>query len=166
MMIGRNPGINEDREGRPFVGRGGKVFEGWLRGLGVTRDQIWLTNLLKCYTAADRKPKSNEITTCWDTHLRHEIAFCRPKLICALGSEAFTATTGRDRLSERHGIIYDQNEELGAFVIGVIHPGSAMRSGHYMAMMVEDGTVLKPLLPYALDGRLREHGLPEGFQAQ
>lgn len=164
-MIGRNPGINEDKQGLPFVGRGGKVFESWLRGLGVARDQIWLTNLLKCYTSKDRPPKSYEITTCWDLHLRHEIEFCRPSLICALGSEAFMATTGHDRLTHRHGIIYDRREELGAFVIGVIHPGSALRSGVYLEMMIEDGKVLKPLLPHALGGVLRD-GLPEGFDAQ
>ncbi len=165
MMIGRNPGINEDKQGLPFVGKGGKVFQGWLNGLNVERDQIWLTNLLKCYTRSDRKPKGTEITTCWDLHLRREIAFCRPDLIVSLGSEAFTATTGLDRLSYRHGIIYDRRDLLGAYVMGVIHPGSAMRSGDYMSMLVEDGEVLKPLLPYALAGKLNE-GLPEGTIAQ
>lgn len=165
-MIGRNPGINEDRQGLPFVGRGGKVFEGWIRGLGVERDAIWLTNLIKCYTTADRKPKQSEITTCWDLHLRRELAFCKPSLVVALGSEAFTATTGHDRLSLRHGIIYDRRSEIGAWVIGVIHPGSAMRSSAYLEMMIEDGHVLKPLIPHALSGALRQSGLPEGFESQ
>lgn len=165
MMIGRNPGINEDRQGLPFVGRGGKVFESWLNGLGLHRDQIWLTNLLKCYTVADRKPKSSEITTCWDLHLRHEIAYCRPQLICAMGSEAFMATTGHDRLTHRHGIIYDRRDSVGAFVMGVIHPGSALRSEMYTAMMIEDAKILKPLIPFALAGQLAD-GLPEPFEAQ
>jgi uracil-DNA glycosylase len=164
MMVGRNPGINEDRTGQPFVGRGGKVFQAWLNGLGITREHIWLTNLLKCYTTKDRKPKKVEITTCWDLHLRREIQFCRPSLIVALGSEAFNATTGKDRLSVRHGIIYNRMNELNAFVIGVIHPGSAMRSGAYLDMMREDGVILKPLLAWALNGYIRQNSdLPAGF---
>jgi uracil-DNA glycosylase family 4 len=165
MMVGRNPGINEDRQGLPFVGRGGELFEGWLRGLGVSRDQIWLTNLLKCYTKADRKPRSSEITTCWDLHLRHEIRYCRPQLICALGSEAFMATTGLERLSVRHGMLYDRRSSIGAFVLGVIHPGSALRSAAYREMMVYDASILKPLLPYALAGQIAD-GLPDGFTVQ
>lgn len=165
-MIGRNPGINEDKQGLPFVGRGGKVFEGWLKGLGISREDIWLTNLIKCYSAADRKPKQAEINTCWDLHLRRELAFCRPSLVVALGSESFTATTGLDKLSLRHGMIYDRLTEIGAFVLGAIHPGSAMRSSVYLDMMVEDGNTLKPLLPYALSGQLRESGLPPGWEAK
>lgn len=166
MMIGRNPGINEDIKGIPFVGRGGQVFEGWLRGLGIARDQIWLTNLLKCYTTKDRPPKKVEINTCWDLHLRRELQFCKPSFVVALGSEAFTATTGHDKLSLRHGMLYDRRSEIGAWVIGVIHPGSAMRSSSYLEMMVEDGIILKPLLPWALSGQLREYGLPRGYGAQ
>jgi uracil-DNA glycosylase family 4 len=166
MFIGRNPGINEDKEGRPFVGRGGQLFESWLNALGISRDQIWLTNLLKCYTSADRKPKQAEITTCWHEHLRHEIAFCRPHFIVSLGSEAFTATTGHDRLTHRHSIIYDRRPDLGAYVMGVIHPGSALRSGEYMQSMIEDAAALKPLLPLILSGELLQAGLPEGITAQ
>lgn len=161
MMIGRNPGYNEDEIGKPFVGRGGELLEGWLRGLGLERDQIWLTNTLKCYTQADRKPKGREVNTCWNAHLRWEIAFCKPELIIPLGAEAFNVTTGLDQLTYRHGILYDKRESMNAYVMGVIHPGSALRSSEYMSMMIEDAKALKPLLPIALEERLLRDGPPE-----
>ncbi len=122
MMVGRNPGINEDKEGLPFMGQGGKILQAWLNGLGVTRDHIWLTNLVKCYTPGTRQLKGKEIATCWDLHLKREIQCCRPHLIVALGSEAFAQTTGKDKLTHRHGIIYDMRGSMGAYVMGVIHP--------------------------------------------
>jgi uracil-DNA glycosylase family 4 len=166
MMIGRNPGINEDKIGKPFVGRGGELFEKWLNAIGLERDQIWLTNLLKAYTTADRKPKKNEIGICWDLHLQHELAYCRPHLIVPLGAEAFESTTGLTRLSYRHGILYDRRPQLGAYVMGVIHPGSALRSAAFKDMMVEDARRLYPLLPLALSGRLLEDGPPEEYEPQ
>jgi DNA polymerase len=166
MMIGRNPGINEDKLGKPFVGRGGEVLEAWLRGLGLKREQVWLTNTMKCYTQADRKPKGREVNTCWNAHLRWEIAYCRPELIIPLGAEAFQVTTGLQQLTYRHGILYDKREAMKAYVMGVIHPGSALRSAEYKSMMVEDAQNLKPLLPIALAGRLLEDGPPEGLIAQ
>ncbi len=165
LVLGRNPGINEDRQGLPFVGRGGQILEAWLQGLGITREDIWLTNTLKCYTAADRKPKAKELSTCWDLHLSREIGLCRPDLIVALGAEAFQTTTGLTQLTNRHGILYDRIAELGAYVMGVIHPGSALRSNLFKDMMIEDAKMLKPLLPITLAGTLKQ-ALPDGYTAQ
>lgn len=166
MIVGRNPGINEDKEGRPFVGRGGQVFEAWLRGIGLSREQIWLTNTMKCYTNKDRKPKQKELDTCWDLHLSKEIAHCQPHLIVALGAEAFTTFTGLDRLSHRHGILYDRRDSYGAYVMGVIHPGSALRDNSFMQAMIDDAKRLKPIVPIALSGQMFTTQLPEGYELQ
>lgn len=166
MMIGRNPGINEDQVGLPFVGRGGQLFQAWLRGLEITREDIWLTNLLKCYSLKDRKPKKSEINTCFSLHLKREIEWCRPQLIIPMGAEAFAAMTGLDKLTQRHGILYDRRRELGAYVMGIIHPGSALRDASYKHMMIEDGQQLKPLLHFALQNDLIASGPPLQYQPQ
>lgn len=163
MLVGRNPGINEDEIGRPFVGRGGELFQAWLNGLGITRDDIWLTNLCKCYTTADRKPKQKEIDTCFQLHLRREILFCKPRLIVPMDAEAFAACAGKDRLSIKHGMLYDRHAFLNAYVMGIIHPGSALRDAGYLKMLLDDGKRLKPLLHHMLAG---EPGLPAGYEPQ
>jgi DNA polymerase len=89
MVIGRNPGKEEDEQGLPFVGKSGKFLNEYLKECGIEREQCWITNTIKCHTSKNRAPDIIEIRTCADKYLAKEIAIFEPKLIFILGSDAY-----------------------------------------------------------------------------
>ena len=103
MMIGEAPGEEEDKQGLPFVGRGGKVLDKALGFIGVDRDSIYITNLVKCRPPENRNPAPSEIKECKDT-LIDEVFSVRPKIIITLGKIPSSFIAGNDiKISELHG---------------------------------------------------------------
>lgn len=95
MVLGQNPGDEEDTEGRPFIGRGGKEFADWLTVLGLARERILVTNAVKCHTTRNRVPKTAEITTCTHAWLTQELhAFPKLQVIITLGKPATAVVLG------------------------------------------------------------------------
>ncbi len=84
MLIAQAPGDNEDREGRMFIGPSGKVFDELLDEAGIQRDEIYMTNLIKCQLPKNRRPKRDEIEAC-SSFLEKEIALIDPKVLVPLG---------------------------------------------------------------------------------
>lgn len=96
MVLGQNPGDEEDRDGRPFIGRGGKELDTWLALLGLSRAKILVTNAVKCHTTDNRPPKAKEITTCTQAWLRRELeAFARLQVVVTLGKPATAVVLGK-----------------------------------------------------------------------
>jgi len=87
LWIGEAPGEQEDAQGLPFVGRAGRLFDDMLYALRLSRDQVYMTNMVKCRPPANRNPKVKEMNCCY-TYLQHQIALLQPKLIVALGAVA------------------------------------------------------------------------------
>ncbi|MEM0174227.1 MAG: type-4 uracil-DNA glycosylase [Sulfolobaceae archaeon] len=88
MFIGEAPGATEDEEGKPFVGNAGKLLTKMIQEvLGLTRDQVYITNLVKCRPPGNRDPTDEEIIACKD-YLEREISLVRPKLIVTLGNHS------------------------------------------------------------------------------
>lgn len=87
MLIGEAPGAEEDRRGEPFVGRAGKLLDSMLRAVGLSREQVFIANILKCRPPNNRDPKPDEVAACED-YLTQQIHAVQPKLILALGRVA------------------------------------------------------------------------------
>src|SRR3989304_6701605 len=84
LFIGEAPGKNEDLQGKPFVGQAGKILENLLQSIGLTRDDVFIANVLKCRPPENRDPNINEINICKDFLFR-QIEIIDPKIICTLG---------------------------------------------------------------------------------
>ena len=87
MLIGEAPGAEEDRRGEPFVGRAGKLLDSMLRAVGLSREQVFIANILKCRPPNNRDPKPDEVAACED-YLAQQIRAVQPRLILALGRVA------------------------------------------------------------------------------
>ncbi len=87
MFIGEGPGQNEDQQGRPFVGRAGELLNKMILAMGLTREQVYIANVVKCRPPDNRTPVPDETTACWD-YLRRQIEIIRPRVIVALGAPA------------------------------------------------------------------------------
>ncbi len=103
MFVGEAPGYHEDRLGVPFVGQAGKLLDRLLEGIGLTRQDVFVANVLKCRPPENRDPLPDEIAACQD-HLFRQVAIIRPRLICTLGNFATKLLSGRpEGISRVHG---------------------------------------------------------------
>jgi DNA polymerase len=83
--VGEGPGFDEDRLGRPFVGRAGKLLDKMIRSIGLEREQVYICNVVKCRPPDNRTPEADEIETC-SPFLLQQLAALQPRVICALGA--------------------------------------------------------------------------------
>src|SRR5579872_2582777 len=88
LFIGEGPGAAEDAQGRPFVGRSGKLLTKTLEGLGIKREDVFITNIVKCRPPENRAPTPVEAGICTNLFLYNQIKIIRPKVICVLGATA------------------------------------------------------------------------------
>ena len=90
IFVGEAPGKNEDMKGEPFIGIAGKKLSIALENAGITRDDVYITNIVKCRPPKNRVPTTNERDTC-QNYLKKEIEIIKPKIICILGNTAFNS---------------------------------------------------------------------------
>lgn len=103
LFVGEAPGYHEDKNGVPFVGAAGKLLDKLLAGIGLTRPDVFVANVLKCRPPGNRDPLAAEIEAC-EGHLFRQVGLIRPKLICTLGNFATKLISGRsDGISRVHG---------------------------------------------------------------
>ncbi len=93
MFVGEAPGRDEDAQGRPFVGRAGKLLTDMIRAMGFAREEVYIANVLKCRPPNNRDPKPEEVAACLP-YLHHQIERIQPKVICALGRHALRSLSG------------------------------------------------------------------------
>ena len=111
MFVGEAPGFHEDQQGKPFVGRAGKLLDELLGEIGLTRDQCFIANVLKCRPPDNRDPQPDEIDAC-KPHLMRKIELIQPRVICTLGNFATKLLSGRpDGITKVRGT--PQVRELG-----------------------------------------------------
>lgn len=128
-FIGEAPGAQEDSDGRPFVGRAGKLLDKILVKHGVRRDRVFVSNIVRCRPPRNRRPKRDEMAACSPILLR-ELSEIKPRVVMTLGGVAFSALTGLSRplkevVGERFHVDVD---DLGITVIPNYHPAAAMRN--------------------------------------
>jgi uracil-DNA glycosylase family 4 len=120
VVVGQNPGMNEMKRGEPFVGASGMNFNDELQVNGHSRDEFYITNTVKCYTAGNQKPTRECINQC-GAYLKLEFASLRPKLVVSLGAVAFERLCPGMKFSEYCGKIAN-SIEYGVKVFVVYHP--------------------------------------------
>ncbi|TXT58666.1 MAG: DNA polymerase [Promethearchaeota archaeon] len=147
IFCGEAPGEKEDESGHPFIGRAGKFFNESLKTIGLKREQIWVSNIVKFRPTENktrnRKPTKKEIKACLPI-LKKEIEIIDPKIIVALGSIALHALTGRKyKINEVSGqkMSYD-----GRILLPTYHPSAVMRFKKYKMQYQEDFKTIKKLL--------------------
>lgn len=124
LFIAEGPGKNEDRDGIPFTGRSGEVFDRLLSGIGMTRDEVYITNIVKCHPPGNRDPHPREQETCMP-YLKYETLLLRPKIIVCLGRIAAQRVIRPDyRITKEHGtFIFRKN----VWLTSVYHPSALLR---------------------------------------
>lgn len=107
MFIGEGPGADEDAQGEPFVGRAGQLLNNMIKAMGISREQVYIANVVKCRPPGNRTPERDECETCMPFLMR-QIAVIRPKIIVALGAVAAKNLLGmNDSMANLRGRIYD-----------------------------------------------------------
>jgi len=124
MFIGEAPGRNEDQQGRPFVGQAGRLLEELLAEIGLTRDDVWIANVVKCRPPGNRDPMPEETAAC-STYLERQIALVQPKMIATLGRYSMEKFFPGARITKVHG----QAKRAGNRVlIPMFHPAYILRN--------------------------------------
>jgi DNA polymerase len=127
VFVGEGPGQNEDREGRPFVGRAGGLLVSLLGHIGWTRDDVFITNIVKCRPPGNRDPEPDEVEAC-RPYLDRQISLVKPRLIVALGRVAAQRLLDTDApLSKLRGPLYHYGPEETPVLI-TYHPAYLLRS--------------------------------------
>ena len=122
---GEAPGANEDEQGEPFVGRAGLLLNEMLKSIGLSRDAIFIANILKCRPPNNRDPKTEEVNQCLN-HLLQQIALLQPKLILTVGRiSTQTLLNKKEALSRLRGNTYHYHDIP---VIATYHPAYLLRS--------------------------------------
>ncbi len=151
MLIGEAPGKNEDEQGRPFVGRAGQLLDSLLREAGLTRADVYITNVVKCRPPGNRDPKDEEIEAC-TPFLRRQLSLLYPRVIVTLVRFAWVwvcSETGLPckKLSEARGKVYTLHSLEGkVHVFPTYHPAAAIYNRSLLDTLREDFRTLKDLL--------------------
>ncbi len=135
MFVGEAPGADEDRQGRPFVGRAGQLLTKIIAAMGLEREDTYITNILKCRPPGNRNPEADEICGCLP-YLEKQIEVIQPEIICTLGLFATQTLTGiRDPIGRMRGNTY---EYRGIPLIPTYHPAACLRNPSSKKLVWED----------------------------
>lgn len=139
MFIGEAPGAEEDRTGEPFVGRSGSLLTQLLDEIDLSRDQVYIANVIKCHPPGNRDPAADEIAACRG-YLVRQAELVAPKLVCSLGNFATRLLTGeKTGITKLHGIAREVrlgDRELTLYPL--FHPAAALRSPDYARGLRDD----------------------------
>lgn len=143
MFVGEGPGQQEDETGHPFVGKSGKLLTTELRKIGISRDQVFVTNVVKCRPPGNRNPLADEIAACNDW-LNAQIALVEPKFIVIVGGPSLNTLVSKDlRITKARSRVFRKD---GILFIPILHPAAALRSPDTMKLFLEDLVNLKDFL--------------------
>jgi uracil-DNA glycosylase family 4 len=147
MFVGEAPGFHEDQQGVPFVGQAGKLLDKLLAGIGLTRADVFVANVLKCRPPGNRDPLPEEIAAC-EPHLFRQIELIEPKLVATLGNFATKLLSGRPAgITRVHG--HEQEVTLGTRTVSLYplyHPAAALYTPSMLKVLEEDFARIPALL--------------------
>ena len=142
MLVGEAPGASEDKAGRPFVGRAGRLLDELLEAAGVARGDVFITNVVKARPPGNRDPKADEIAH-YMPWLEQQLALIRPRVVIPLGRHALAHfVTGR-RITEVHGELL---EVAGRHVVPWLHPAAALHNQGLRGTLLQDARALPGVL--------------------
>ena len=135
MLVGEGPGAEEDRQGIPFVGAAGKLLERIFEAAGLKREQVYITNVVKCRPPGNRLPGADEVAQCL-SHLKEQIRIIDPRLIVCLGALATRTLIGRsESLTRLRGRWYEID---GRLYMPTFHPAALLRDSSKKRPVWED----------------------------
>ena len=154
MFIGEAPGFHEDQQGRPFVGAAGQFLEELLADIGLTRQQVFIANVIKCRPPGNRDPLPEEIEAC-KLYLDRQIELLQPKLVVTLGRFSMARAFPNARISHIHG----QPRKIGGVLYyPIYHPAAALHQPSLRRDVEEDMRRIPELLKQA--AQMAESSLP------
>jgi uracil-DNA glycosylase family 4 len=147
MLVGEAPGFHEDKQGFPFVGQAGKLLDRLLGGIGLSRGDVYIANVLKCRPPGNRDPVPDEIESC-EPHLFRQIALIQPMVIGTLGNFATKLLSGKQTgITRVHG--QEQRTTLGGrdvLLYPLYHPAAALYTPAMLTVLEQDFSRLPDLL--------------------
>ncbi|MEJ2210860.1 MAG: uracil-DNA glycosylase [Anaerolineae bacterium] len=142
MFIGEGPGFHEDRQGRPFVGAAGKFLEELLANIGLSREEVYIANVVKCRPPGNRDPQPEEIDAC-RPYLDRQIELVRPHLVVTLGRFSMQRYFPGASISRIHG----QPKRIGSVIYyPMFHPAAALHQPRWRTLVEEDMARIPELL--------------------
>lgn len=156
VFIGEGPGRNEDLQGRPFVGAAGKFLTEMLESIGMKREDVFITNIVKCRPPNNRDPFDDEVEICAKLYLWNQLDLINPKLVATLGRHSMYRFLPRDlKISEVHGNLQTQKAEQSSHdgkprkainkitgktfnILPLYHPAAALYNGSIRQTMLDD----------------------------
>ncbi len=134
MFIGEAPGFHEDQQGHPFVGAAGQFLDELLESINLKREDVFITNVIKCRPPGNRDPLPEEIAAC-KPYLERQIALIQPKIIVTLGRFSMTRAFPKARISQVHG----QPRKIdGIIYYPMYHPAAALHQPSLRQTVVDD----------------------------
>jgi uracil-DNA glycosylase len=142
MLIGEAPGASEDEQGRPFVGRAGKLLDELLEEAGLVRADVFITNVVKARPPGNRDPKADEVAhhMPW---LEQQLALIRPSVVIPLGRHALAHFAPGRKITEVHGEPIVERERR---LVPWLHPAAALRNPVLRATLLQDARALPGIL--------------------
>ena len=149
IFVGEAPGRNEDAKGEPFVGIAGQKLNIALDNAGISRESIYITNVVKCRPPNNRVPTVSERDMC-DDYLQKEISIIKPKIICILGNTAFNSILGGSEITKYRGKIVKKDNQLYFLTV---HPAATIYNQELVTVLKEDITKLFDLIRELKNGK-------------
>jgi len=149
IFVGEAPGKNEDRNGEPFIGIAGKKLSAALEEAGVSRDDVYITNIVKCRPPKNRVPTAAERETCQE-YLKQEIAIIKPKIICILGNTAFSSLLGGSEITKFRGKLVRKD---GQMYFLSLHPAATIYNQELVTVLKKDIAKLFGLIAKLKDSK-------------
>ena len=147
MFVGEAPGFHEDKQGIPFVGAAGKLLEQLLEGIGLSRGEVYIANVLMCRPPGNRDPLPEEIQAC-ESHLFRQIELIEPRVVATLGNFATKLLSGRPTgITRVHG--QEQEVTLGGrrvLLYPIYHPAAALYTPRMLEVLKSDFARLPELM--------------------
>ena len=143
VFVGEAPGAEEDRQGLPFVGRAGALLTRIIEAIGLTREQVYICNVLKCRPPGNRDPYPDEVATC-SPYLERQLTLLNPKVVCTLGRHSTLRLTGQAvAMKTLRGQTFEYH---GYKVMPTYHPAALLRNPSLKALVWEDVQKLRAVL--------------------
>jgi len=134
MLVGEGPGFNEDQQGRPFVGNAGKFLEEMLASIGLTREDVFIANIVKCRPPDNRDPEDDEKIAC-APYLDGQLKLINPLLIVCLGRHSMGYFLPGLKISAVHG---EPKKRGNRYILPLYHPAAALHNGGLRQTLIDD----------------------------
>jgi uracil-DNA glycosylase family 4 len=154
VFVGEGPGFNEDQQGRPFVGQAGGLLNELLKAIGWKREEVFITNVVKCRPPQNRDPEPSEIYAC-APYLRRQLEVLDPAVVVTLGRHSLQTFMPGARIGGVHGTVRPVDPHTGAAnaqTYAMYHPAAALRASSLKRTMLQDMAGLPQVL---IDARAR-----------